>query len=132
MIMLTNNRYFQHAKTAALCSPGVGGRTKDTFRLGAVLVERKRVVAASFNSYRTHPLLAKYTEFPFKHAETAVIIKQGLLNCVGLDLYVLRIGRGKPVGLAKPCNICMKWIESAGIARVYYSINEREYGVIRV
>lgn len=111
-------RHFYAAYTAALCSPGVGNAS---FRHGAVLADKKVVVAAGFNSYKTHPNLSEHTDFPHLHAEQSAMFRRGLENCTGLDLYVIRVRRDGSIGYSKPCDVCCHFINEAGISNVYYS-----------
>jgi tRNA(Arg) A34 adenosine deaminase TadA len=106
----------------ALSGNGVGGRTGNNFKLGAVLFDsRGRVVSAKVNSLKTHPLLTRFTKYPFLHAEQAAILSQGLDNCRGLNLMVLRLRKDNSIGGAKPCEVCSNMIKLAGIRTVYYS-----------
>ena len=116
-----HKRMFDIAKSIALDGPGVGGSTGDTFRLGAVLVSGPVGIVSRYNSYKTHPVLAKFTPYPYLHAEQAVILFQGLDNCTGLSLFTLRITRQEEIALAKPCKICQELIKLAKIEVVYYT-----------
>lgn len=103
-----------------MTSDGVGVRL--AFRHGAVLVRKNRVVAVGYNSYKTHPLLAERTEFPYLHAETHAIFRYGMDNCEGLDLYVARINREGELQNSAPCLVCRTVIRDVGIANVYHSL----------
>jgi len=99
----------------------VGGRDGTTFRLGAVLVSGPVGIISRYNSYKTHPALAKYTLYPYLHAEQAVILFHGLDNCEGLSLFTLRITRNNEIALAKPCKVCQELMELAKIDGIYYT-----------
>lgn len=116
------------AYAAALCSTGVGGKNKN-FRLGAVLVRKKKILTAKCNSYKTHPKINKYYQWPTLHAEAAAILSLGMDNCEGTSLYVLRILRNKDIALAKPCKYCMRLIDSVGIKHIFYTTS---YGYLRL
>ena len=88
-----HKRMFDIARLIALDGPGVGGLQGHTFRLGAVLVKGHVGIVSRYNSYKTHPALAKFTAHPYLHAEQAVILFQGLDNCKDLILFTLRITR---------------------------------------
>ncbi len=64
--------------------------------------------------------------YPNSHAEGRVLRKLGY----GGILYVTRISRlnGGYV-LAKPCNMCSVLIKSKRVKKVYYTINNTQYGV---
>ncbi len=110
---------FKEIVTAiAISSSGV--RTAG-FRVGAILLEKGRVVAAKTNSYKTHPLLAKYSEWPFQHAESACIIHRGIDNCDESTMIVARVNKKNKLTMAKPCECCYEFIKDAGIRSVFYS-----------
>ena len=113
------------AHAIAMTGNGVGGRSK--FRLGAILVHRNSIVSVGMNSYKTHPLMAARTEWPFLHAEQNAIIRAGLDNCEGLDLYIARVLKNNTLALSKPCKVCTKLIKDVGIKNVYYSTNAKKF-----
>lgn len=116
-------KFFEAAKSAAMASEGTGRR--NSFRHGAVLVKKNKVVASGYNSYKTHPLPGKYSEFPYLHAESKAIIRKGLDNCEDLVMYVVRIDKKGNYLMSKPCEVCQKIIAEALISTVYYT---NEYG----
>lgn len=119
--MEKHKRFFDAAFAVALAAPGVGGKNKNNFRLGCVIVDKQRIVASRYNSLRTHPKLTKYFQWPYLHAEAHAIISLGLDNCVNKHLYVARIHRNNQLALAKPCSGCRALIKAVGISIVFYS-----------
>ena len=115
------DKFFVAAKAGAMNSLGVGPR--NTFRLGAVLVEKNSILSVGNNSYKTHPLMAHRTKWPFLHAEQHAIIRKGIDNCEGYDLYVVRILKNLEYAISYPCNVCRKLISDVGIRNIFY-INE--------
>ena len=113
------------AHAIAMAGNGVG--TRGNFRLGAVLVHRNSIVSIGMNSYKTHPLMAARTEWPFLHAEQNAIIRAGLDNCEGLDLYIARVLKNNTLALSKPCKVCVELIKDVGIRNIYYSTNAKEF-----
>jgi len=114
------NRMRDAAYAVALSGQGVGPRY--AFRHGAVLFDRSgKILSAKSNSLKTHPKLAKFTDYPYLHAESACIIGHGMDNCDGLSLLVLRVLKNNQVSLSKPCVICQRVIEDAGLKSVYYT-----------
>ena len=106
---------------------GVGGGRK-SYRLGAVLVNKKNyIISVGNNSYKTHPLLKYRTKWPFLHAEQHAIIKRGLDNCEGLDLYVVRILKNLNYAISYPCTVCKVLIKEVGIRNVYYIDKKGEF-----
>lgn len=115
-------RLIEIATTVAEASEGVGGRSRKTFKLGCVLFDKRgRVVKAKTNSMKTHPKLAKLTDWPFLHAEQACILSQGVDNCEGLNLLVVRVRKDGSFGNAEPCAVCKKLIKLAGVNNVIWS-----------
>ena len=98
---------------------GVGAGRK-AYRLGSVLVNKNAIISVGNNSYKTHPLLKHRTEWPFLHAEQHAIIRRGLDNCEGLDLYVVRILKNFNYAISYPCDVCKQLIKEVGIRNVYY------------
>lgn len=114
------NRMRDAAYAVALSGQGVGPRY--AFRHGAVLFDRSgKILSAKSNSLKTHPKLVKFTDYPYLHAESACIIGHGMDNCDGLSLLVLRVLKNDQVSLSKPCVICQRVIEDAGLNSVYYT-----------
>ena len=113
------------AKAVALSGPGVGGRNGTNFRVGAVLFDGNHVVAARHNELKTHPLLTRFSEFPFKHAESSCILHAGFMASYGSSLAVSRVKRDGSVALAKPCAACQAIIKKAGIRRVFYTTDTK-------
>lgn len=120
---MKHRRFLDAAYTAALASPGTRGN-RSSFRLGAIIVAKKRILAAKYNSLKTHPKLARFYQYAYLHAESCAILSLGLANCSGTNMYVVRIKRDNSRALAKPCDECMKLIRYVGIKKVIYSIEE--------
>ena len=119
------DKFFTAAKAVAMNSPGVG--RKNTFRLGAVIVEKNSILSVGNNSYKTHPLMARRTEWPFLHAEQLAIIRRGLDHCDGHDLYVVRILKNLNYAISFPCEVCRKLIFDVGIRNVFYINEDGQY-----
>lgn len=122
--MLTKSipsKLVEAAKAVALSGPGTGRR--NSFRVGAVLFDnRGRVLAAKHNSYKTHPFLSSFTKWPFQHAESACLLAHGLDYCSEASLLVVRYHLdSRTLSCAKPCEVCAKLINMAGIQKVYFS-----------
>ena len=113
------------AYAVAMTGNGVGMRGK--FRLGAILVYKNNIVSIGMNSYKTHPLMAARTEWPFLHAEQHAIIRAGVDNCEGLDLYIARVLKNNDLALSKPCDVCTELIKDVGIKNVYYSTDAKKF-----
>lgn len=119
------NRFELAAKAVSLAGPGLTrGKNKNAFKCGAIIVNRKTIIASRFNSYKTHPQLIKFTQYPFLHAEQAAILSYGIAELrkkKGIKLYIARTRKDRNLALAKPCSVCQAMIDAAGIKEVYYS-----------
>jgi deoxycytidylate deaminase len=118
-------RALDHAHGAALASNGVGGRNR-SYRVGAAIFNKKRVLAVKHNSYKTHPLLLRYTSYPYLHAEQAAVLAYGLDNCDGHEVCVVRVRRDGSLAMAKPCDTCQELLRDAGIVAVHFTTDNGE------
>lgn len=108
------------ARKTAQNSEGVGPNFN--YKVGAILFKKKRLLKAKSNSYKTHPSLRHFTPFPHLHAESACIFSNGLDNCSGLNLLVVRVRQpNNQLTMAKPCKVCTALISDVGINKVWYS-----------
>lgn len=119
--MAISRLYQEAAISVALAGTGVGGRNHHAYRIGAVIVKGKTVVAARSNSYRENRYLRSWPKYIYMHAELAAISSRGMEACDGTSLYVARVRRDGSLGMAKPCEHCQKLIAQVGIKRVYYT-----------
>lgn len=87
----------------------------------ATLLKRGKPVRTRNNCLKTHPFLTKYTEYPYLHAESNVVLSYGVDNCKGLDIYVTRTLKDGSVTMAKPCKVCMRILKDVGIRKIYYT-----------
>lgn len=124
-------RFFERAAEIAADS------SFDKYHMGCIAVLKNKIIAASPNKLKTHPLQAeydKYREFNCRsdpknmhslHAEIACLnmIKDQNINYKDLELYIVRLRRDRDYGLARPCAACMNLIINKGIRRIYYSTN---------
>jgi tRNA(Arg) A34 adenosine deaminase TadA len=91
---------------------------------GCVIVSGGTPLAVGWNSLRPAT-----PQLPCSvHAEVAAL-KQGDFR--GCDLYVGRLTRGK-VALSRPCERCMIAIRKSGIRRVFFSVSEMQWDMLKV
>ena len=86
------------------------------------------------NCSKTHPAQKFYNKYripsdsmlPKLHAEINCInsIKQLNINFSKVKLYIYRIRKDQPYGLARPCPSCMAAIKDLGIRNIYYTSND--------
>lgn len=98
-----------------------------TYWIGCVGVRKDgTIVSAKNGAVEFHQTIALHQLLPNSHAEGRVLRKLGY----GGDLYVARMGRSKKeLKCAQPCCMCQNRIMSQGVRRVYYSINNKQYGI---
>ena len=75
---------------------------------------------------KTHPFQARFSRNPdsiYLHAETAALldaINNGQ-DPTGGVMHVIRRMKNNTLGLARPCNGCMKALDAYGINKIVYS-----------
>lgn len=116
---LMKQKWLDAARAVAIAGPGTGQR--GSFRVGALLLENNRILAARHNSLKTHPALAKYTNWPFQHAESSCAIHHGLDHCRGLSLVCVRVLRDDSLTMARPCAACQSLLSDVGVKEVWYT-----------
>ena len=122
-------RNFEYARRAAEMS---------TFRVqvGAVAVAGKKILSTGWNSSKSHTTQYRFDQYRnFRndglcrnalHAEIACLIP--LLHNPEIDwsrveVYVYRIRKDQPFGMARPCAACMRALLDAGVRNIYYTSN---------
>ena len=101
-------------------------------RVGAVVVEKNRIISTGHNSNKTSTIQGRYNlkrgislSYPPRvHAEIAALTP--LLNKKDIDwshtsIFVYRELKDGSVTCAKPCEACMTLIKSLGIRKIFYS-----------
>lgn len=112
--------------------------TFERYHVGCIAVLKNRIISASPNKLKTHPMQAEYDKFrEFNniksdprnmhslHAEIACLsmIKDHDICFKDVELYIVRLCRDRDYGLARPCAACMNFIVNKGIRKIYYSTN---------
>lgn len=121
----------QLAWKASMNAPGVGGRNRTSYRIGACLMLGDEVLEVRHNSYKTHPYLAKLTKYPHLHAESHCILSRGIHKCQGTTLYVVRTLKDGSLANAKPCDVCQGIMLDVGVRVCYYTQDQNSIGVMR-
>jgi len=123
----SSHRLFEQAKAEAL-------KSKCGYRLGAVIINKK-VCSQGRNRSKTHPIMHKYHR-PNRllgiHAEIDACLKLPAQHLIGADLYVCMIMMNGEHALAKPCEVCLEIMRRFKVGRVFYTIHDDEYGVIKL
>ncbi len=97
-------------------------------RVAASLYKRGNCIALGYNSYKTHPMMAKFGKNEKAiclHAEVDAIIDALYGHrpdeLEGTTMYVARAKADGSPGLAKPCEGCQRAIIAFGIEEVYFT-----------
>lgn len=120
-------RYFNIAREVSLLSDFKRAR------VGAVVVERNRIVSSGHNSSKTSTLQDRYNKYrgiddsticiPRVHAEIAALrplLKQDV-DWMHTSIYVYRELKDGQVSCAKPCPACTRLIHELGIRNIFYT-----------
>lgn len=128
--MLSNSdyKYFHKARQVACISD------YSKTHIGCVAVYQGQVIALGFNCNKTHPKQHYYNRYrkqsddmlPKLHAEISCLnqLKNLNVNFSKVRLYIYRIRKDQPYGLARPCPSCMAAIKDLGIKDIFYTTND--------
>ena len=115
-------KYFNKARDAA------------KIHVGCIAVYHNSVIGMGCNLNKTHPTQQYYNRYRIKsenllpklHAEINCInsIKDLNINFSKVKLYIYRIRKDRPFGIARPCPSCMAAIKDLGIKDIYYTSND--------
>lgn len=127
MLTKIDYRYFSKARQTATASD------YRKIHIGCIAVYQGQVIGLGCNCNKTHPMQRYYNMYrissdallPKLHAEIRCInqIKHSDINFAKVKLYIYRIRRDQPYGMARPCPSCIAAIKDIGIRDVYYTTN---------
>lgn len=102
--------------------------------VGCVAVYQGQVIGLGCNCNKTHPIQKKYNRYrkpsdsmlPKLHAEINCLnqIKHMGINFSKVKLYIYRIRKDQPFGMARPCSSCMAAIRDLGVRNIFYTTND--------
>lgn len=127
MLRNSDYKYFNKARSTALLSDF----TKT--HIGCVAVYQGQVIGLGCNLNKTHTTQKFYNRYrenditiPKIHAEISCLnqIKHLNINYSKVRLYIYRIRKDQPYGIARPCLACMAAIRDLGIKHIYYTTND--------
>jgi tRNA(Arg) A34 adenosine deaminase TadA len=96
------------------------------FWLGCVGLRKDGAMVFSKNGAVFSTTVEDYRLLPGSHAEGRVLRKMDW----GGVLYVARVTRkDRSLAMARPCPMCMIKIKAKGIKKVFYTINQNQFGV---
>lgn len=99
-------------------------------KMAAVICKRHQLIGWGWNSYKTDPLMQRFSDHDLKnclHAELAAI--KNALRSVDVDylpqcsIHIARVLKNGSVALAAPCGICREALSAFGIVKVEYTKN---------
>lgn len=102
----------------------------------AVIVKGGNILSIGIN----RPKMNSYVKFYGNHencgsihAELDAIFRvRRKIDLSGCKLYVARLTKRGVVGMSAPCGMCKRVIQSYGIKRVYYTVDENTYAVMKI
>lgn len=127
MLRNTDYKYFSKARQVAAIS--------DYYKthIGCVAVHQGQIIGLGCNTNKTHPVQKFYNRYRQPsdtmllklHAEISCInqIRHLDINFSKVKLYIYRIRKDQPYGMARPCPSCMAAIRDLGIRDIYYTTN---------
>lgn len=128
MFRNSDYRYFDKARQVATISDF------NKFHIGCVAVYQGQIIGSGFNCNKTHPKQKFYNKYrnpseamlPKLHAEISCLnqIRNYNIDFSKVKLYIYRIRKDQPYGLARPCASCMAAIKDLGIKEIYYTTND--------
>lgn len=131
----SERRGFHHAKAAAEMSDFTRAK------VGCAVMDKNKVLSVGFNTTKTHPQQKHYNQLrTFRdgtavapaqlHAEMAAVLQLQYadVDWSRADVYVYRLCKDRPHGMARPCPACMGMLKDLGVKRVFYT---SDIGVIR-
>jgi len=98
-------------------------------RVGAILVNKNRIISCGYNSIKTHPKIELYKNFRINnkgqfigkascHAEFMAVRNIDHLELRKSVLYVARLRRDDSLAPAVPCSMCMKLLSDSEIMEI--------------
>lgn len=130
MLLISNSdmNYFKKAKKIASISDF------SKTHIGCIAVYQGNIIGMGCNTNKTHPMQKYYNRYreysekftPKLHAEINCInqAKHLDVNFSKVKLYIYRIRKDQPFGMARPCPSCMAAIKDLGIRDIYYTTND--------
>lgn len=126
-------RFFQKARSIAAVSDF------PKIHVGCIAIYQGSIIGIGCNTNKTHPVQKYYNRFrtndgigssesllPKMHAEINCInsIRHLAIDFSKVKLYIYRIRKDQPYGIARPCPSCMEAIKDIGIREIYYTTDD--------
>src|SRR3990167_2701416 len=114
-----NLRYFELARRTSRFSD------HRHHKMGAILINKNRVLNTGFNSVSTHP--RSPNKWFSTHAEFSALLGIEAYKIRGASIYVVRSTITMPWATSKPCNECEIFMRKMGIRRIYYIDDQNKF-----
>lgn len=125
MFTKSDYKFFDVARSVSLTS------VFSNYRIGAVIVNKRDIVAVSCNIKKSHPTQKIFNvlrprhnrlRHHYIHAEMGALIKTKNTDQLrGAKIYVYRETMGGDTANSRPCQACMAAIAKCGISDVFYT-----------
>lgn len=134
----------KYLQTALRCADAHEYDAHIDYHLCAAIVRGGSIISVGYNRKTTNAFVEHYTDLVrgtgrgyslSTHAEMdAVIQARDKTDLTGCKIFVARrCGHMfTNVGLARPCEICFSVLQAYGISKAYYTINDNEFGVMKI
>ena len=99
---------------------------------GAVLAKSGKELRSGCNQNRPVRFLNKYHRYASLHAEVRVLLNITKETTNGADIYVARISGDNNMAMSRPCPMCLHMASEMGIRRIFYTIDNRNFGMIKL
>ena len=110
--------------------------TDRVYRHGAVLVKGSTVRSSCANQNKFkgwgNRFRRKNEGYATLHAELGCVLGVDRRDTKNATVYVVRIDAKDDFKLSRPCAMCQAALKHVGIKKVIYSINNEEYGVMKL
>lgn len=118
---------FKLLQLAAKVAMPTAEKDPRTFWLGCVGVREDGVMVSAKNgASQFSTVVENYQIMPGSHAEGRVLRKLGFNG----EVYVARVSRkDNSLAIARPCGMCQVRLRSFRVRKVYYTINDCQYGM---
>lgn len=122
-----HNSISRNQKSFLNLAQKAAGASECVQRHGAVVVRGGSVLAIGVNKWRNDITLANDMFDEGRSADVSVHAEIDALsrvsNPAGATIYIARVNKAGEPKLSKPCNMCAKALDDAGITKIVYTIN---------
>jgi deoxycytidylate deaminase len=99
----------------------ISKRSDFKYKLGAVLLDKSRIISVGYNKNKSHTVARKYFCHGTIHAEIDAVLKSPRKNLEGTTIFVFRRDRNGAMALAKPCPQCAMVLQEYGVKFAVWS-----------